>query len=129
MTKRRLPKPTDAELSILRVLWAKGPSTVRQVHDILSSERPLAYTTTLKLLQIMNDKGLVIRKEEGRQHIFSARDPQETTQRRLVRDLLDRAFEGSTASLLMQALASQRTSAEELEEIRRLIAKLEKDHD
>jgi len=117
----KLPRPTDAELSILRVLWDLGPSTVRQVHEVLSRERPAAYTTALKLLQIMTDKGLVRRDEADRTHIYHPRVSQEQTQRQLVRDLVDRAFGGSATKLVMQALAARRASEEELGEIRRLL--------
>lgn len=116
-----LPRPTDAELSILRVLWERGPSTVRQVHDVLSRERPAAYTTALKLLQIMTDKGLVRRDETDRTHVYHPRLTEEQTQRQLVRDLLDRAFGGSAAKLVMQALAARRATPDELVEIRKLI--------
>ena len=116
-----LPRPTDAELAILRVLWDRGPSTVRQVHDVLSRERPTAYTTALKLMQIMTDKGLVGRDERDRTHVYHPRLTQEQTQRQLIRDLLDRAFGGSSSKLVMQALATRRASAEELTEIRRLL--------
>ena len=115
------PRPTDAELAILRVLWERGPSTVRQVHAVLSKERPAAYTTSLKLLQIMTDKGLVRRDETDRTHIYSPRLTEEQTQRQLVRDLLDRAFGGSSTKLVMQALNTRRASAEDLTEIRKLI--------
>lgn len=115
------PRPTDAELSILRVLWERGPSTVRQVHDVLGRERPTAYTTALKLLQIMTEKGLVERDERDRTHVYRARLTEEQTQRQLVRDLLDRAFGGSAAKLVLQALASRRASPDELREIRRII--------
>jgi BlaI family penicillinase repressor len=121
MSKNVVPRPTDAELAILRVLWELGPSTVRQVHDVLLRERPTAYTTALKLLQIMTEKGLVRRDETDRTHIYQARLTEEQTQRQLVRDLLDRAFGGSSTKLVMQALAARRTTAEELSEIRRLI--------
>ncbi len=116
-----LPRPTDAELSILRVLWERGPSTVRQVHDVLTRDRPAAYTTALKLLQIMTDKGLVRRDETERTHIYHARLSEEQTQRQLVRDLLDRAFGGSATKLVMQALAARRATPEEMAEIRKLI--------
>jgi predicted transcriptional regulator len=116
------PRPTDAELAILRVLWTKGPSTVRQVYDVLAAGRTLAYTTVLKLLQIMTDKGLTTRESLGLQHVYAARRTQEDTQRQLVKDLLDRAFAGSTSQLMMQALASTPASPEELREIRRLLA-------
>ena len=115
------PRPTDAELAILRVLWEHGAATVRQVHDVLSRDRPTAYTTALKMLQIMTEKGLVRRDETDRTHIYQARLSQEQTQRQLVRDLLDRAFGGSSSKLVMQALATRRASAEELSEIRKLL--------
>ena len=115
------PRPTDAELAILRVLWERGPSTVRQVHDVLLRERPTAYTTALKLLQIMTEKGLVRRDETDRTHVYHPRLTEEQTQRQLVRDLLDRAFGGSASKLVMQALAARRASPEELGEIRKLI--------
>lgn len=115
------PRPTDAELAILRVLWQRGASTVRQVHDELLRERPTAYTTALKLLQIMTEKGLVRRDETDRTHVYHARHSEEHTQRQLVRDLLDRAFGGSSSKLVMQALNAKRATSEELTEIRRLI--------
>jgi predicted transcriptional regulator len=117
-----VPKPTDAELAILRVLWAKGPSTVREVYEVMSKGRSLAYTTTLKLLQIMTEKGLTIREDRGQQHLYRSTHSEEATQRRLVGDLLERAFGGSTSQLVMQALASKKTSPEELRAIRRLLA-------
>jgi predicted transcriptional regulator len=121
MSKPPIPRPTDAELAILRVLWSRGASTVRQVHDVLSLDRPAAYTTALKLLQIMTDKGLVRRDESERTHVYEARLTEEQTQRQLVGDLLDRAFGGSASKLVMQALASRKASPQELDEIRRLI--------
>ena len=121
MSRATTPRPTDGELAILRILWDRGPSTVRQVHDILAHERQAAYTTALKLLQIMTEKGLVERDERDRTHIYRARLSEETTQRQLVRDLLDRAFGGSSTKLVMQALATKRASAEELRDIRKAI--------
>lgn len=121
MSKSSTPRPTDAELAILRVLWERGPSTVRQVHEVLGRERPAAYTTALKLMQIMTEKGLVRRDETERTHVYHARLTEEQTQRQLVRDLLERAFGGSASKLVMQALAAKRASAEELGEIRKLI--------
>jgi predicted transcriptional regulator len=115
------PKPTRAELAILRVLWTRGAATVRQVHDELAADRPTAYTTTLKLIQIMTDKGLVTRAEQNRQHVYRARQSETAMQKRLVRDLLDRAFDGSSARLVMQALAAKPASPDELREIRRLL--------
>src|SRR3954449_7246250 len=121
MTRTPVPRPTDAELAILRILWDRGPSTVRQVHDILGLERQAAYTTALKLLQIMTEKGLVERDERDRTHIYRARLGEEQTQRQLVRDLVDRAFGGSAMKLVMQALAAKRASADELRDIRKAI--------
>ena len=122
---RDVPKPTEAELSILRVLWERGPSTVRDVHEAIqrgrSSGQSTGYTTVLKLLQIMTEKGLVTRDERTRSHVYRARLSQDTTQRQLVSDLLDRAFGGSAARLVMQALDVSPASPEELKEIRRLI--------
>ena len=113
-------KPTRAELAILRVLWAHGGSTVREVHDRLTPP-PASYTTTLKQIQIMLEKGLVTRAERGRFHVYRARGSEETVQRHLVRDLVDRAFGGSTGRLVLQALSAHRASPDELREIRRLI--------
>ena len=121
MARRPTPRPTDAELAILRVLWERGPSTVRQVHDVLSANREFAYTTTLKLLQLMTEKGVAVREEVGRVHLYRAAVAQEETQRHLIRDLVDRAFGGSPSQLVMQALAAKPASAEELREIRRLL--------
>jgi BlaI family transcriptional regulator, penicillinase repressor len=115
------PRPTDAELAILRVLWEDGPSTVRQVHETLADTRETGYTTTLKLMQIMADKGLVKRDESSRTHIYAAGTSQEQTQHQLVQDLVDRAFGGSAAALVMRALSADGTSAEDLREIRKLI--------
>jgi predicted transcriptional regulator len=117
----RTPRPTDAELAVLRVLWAQGPSTVREVHTAMSGRRTVAYTTTLKVLQVMTAKGLTVREERGLQHVYRPKHAERQMQRRLVRDLLDRAFGGSTAQFVLQALASRKTSREELDEIRRLL--------
>jgi BlaI family transcriptional regulator, penicillinase repressor len=113
-------KPTDAELGILRVLWARGPSTVRQVAEQMGREA--GYTTVLKLLQIMTEKRLVTRDESARTHIYQAAYTQDQTERQLVTDLLDRVFDGSAAKLVLQALASNKASPEELDEIKKLIA-------
>jgi BlaI family penicillinase repressor len=119
------PKPTPAELEILRVLWQHGPSLVRDVQEVLNSDRPTGYTTVLKLLQIMTDKGLVRRDENARAHLYAARLPQSQTQRQLVRDLVDRAFGGSAASLVVQALSGRRTSTDDIVKIRRVLDDLE----
>jgi len=120
-----VPRPTDAELAILSVLWERGPSTVRDVHDELSRTQATGYTTVLKLLQIMTEKGLVVRDESQRAHIYEARHSEQRTQRQLLGDLLDRAFGGSPAKLVMQALSGRKTSAEELSAIRELLDRLE----
>jgi predicted transcriptional regulator len=119
---RLQPRPTDAELAILRVLWEKGPSTVRQVHEALAGTRETGYTTTLKLMQIMADKGLVKRNETSRTHVYSAIAGEAQTQQQLVQDLVDRAFGGSAATLVLRALSAEGTSDEELRQIRKLIA-------
>jgi predicted transcriptional regulator len=118
---RSQPRPTDAELAILRVLWDRGASTVRQVHEVLAETRDTGYTTTLKLMQIMADKGLVTRNETARTHVYSAMAAQEQTQRQLVQDLVDRAFGGSAAQLVLRALSADGASDAELKEIRKLI--------
>lgn len=120
-TAKSPPRPTDAELAILKVLWQRDASTVRQVMERLCKERPTGYTTVLKLMQIMTEKGLVERDESQRTHVYKAAYSQGQTQRQLVDDLLDRAFGGSARNLVMQALSSRRASTEELEEIRKLL--------
>ena len=120
-----LPRPTDGELAILRVLWLRGSSTVRQVHEELVSEQPIGYTTVLKLMQIMTEKGLVVRDERQRAHIYRSRLTEQRTQRQLLADLLDRAFGGSARKLVMQALTAKKTSLGELAEIRQLLDRLE----
>jgi BlaI family penicillinase repressor len=122
-----LPQPTRAELAILRVLWKQGRSTVRQVHEALheAQDKDTGYTTVLKLLQNMTEKGLVRRDERERTHVYEAAITEQKTQRDLLRDLMDRAFGGSTASLVIQALSMKRASPEGLEEIRRLLNKNE----
>jgi predicted transcriptional regulator len=114
-------RPTDTELAILRVLWTRGPSTVRQVAETL--DRAVGYTTVLKLLQIMTDKGLVIRDESSRTHVYQTASSEDETQRQLVNDLVERAFDGSAAKLVLHALASKKASPQELDEIRRLLNK------
>jgi len=118
-------KPTVAELEILQVLWARGPSTVREVHDGLNQGKPTGYTTVLKLMQIMADKDLVRRDEKQRAHIYSARVPREQTQTQMVRDLVDKVFGGSASRLVMHALSSRKSSPAELAEIRRTIDEME----
>ncbi len=125
MARRDPPRPTDAELAILRVLWEQGPSTVRQIQETLNRTRATGYTTVLKLLQIMTEKGLVRRDESQRTHVYQANRSQGQTQRQLVGDLLDRAFGGSAEKLVMQALAARKASPEELAQIRELLDRLE----
>jgi BlaI family transcriptional regulator, penicillinase repressor len=129
MARRVLPRPTDAELSILRVLWKQGPSSVRQVRDVLERLQPTGYTTVLKLLQIMTEKGLVARDESQRTHVYRASRSEIQTQRQLVGDLVHRAFGGSALHLVMQALATRKASTEELAEIRKLIENLERERE
>lgn len=122
MTDRdQLPRPTDAELAILSVLWDREPATVRQVHEALSGARETGYTTTLKLMQIMAEKGLVTRDESARTHTYTTRLSRDETQQQLVSDLLDRAFGGSAAALVLQALQAGETTPEELRQVRELI--------
>ena len=125
MSKKCLPRPTDAELSILSVLWLRGPSTVRVVHEELGRSQETGYTTVLKLMQIMIEKGLLKRDDSERSHVYEAAVAQEQTQRQLLGDLLERAFSGSAQQLVMQALASKKASPEELSEIRKLIDQME----
>ena len=125
MSDTTLPRPTDAELAILRVLWRRGPSTVRQVHEELNLISPAGYTTALKMLQIMTEKGLVSRDESERSHVYEAALPEEETQKQLVSDLLERAFGGSARQLVLHALSVKRTSRRELAQIRELLDELE----
>jgi BlaI family transcriptional regulator, penicillinase repressor len=125
MTRTTNDKPTDAELQILRILWSRGPSTVRDVHEILGKMRKVGYTGSLKLMQNMADKGLVTRNENQRSHIYAAAIREEPTQRRLVKELLFSAFSGSADKLVMQALAVKKVTIDELTEIRRMIDTLE----
>jgi predicted transcriptional regulator len=126
MIKSGIPRPTEGELEILKVLWEHGPSTVREVHETLNHARPTGYTTVLKLLQIMTDKGIVVRNESQRAHVYEARIPREQTQKQFLTDLLDRVFDGSPARLVMQALSSKKTSSAELAQIRELLDEIEK---
>jgi len=127
MKKAPLPRPTDAELEILTVLWSRGPSTVREVHEIIACRKPTQYTTVLKTLQIMDQKGLVRRNEAQRAHIYEASQPCELTQRQIAGDLLQRAFGGSAKSLMLGALSSRKASKKELAELRQLLTEYEKD--
>ena len=125
MPKRSTPKPTDMELAILGVLWQRGPSTVREVHEELKRSEPVRYTTTLKQMQVMHEKGLLERDESGRAHVYRAGVPEERTLRQVTSELLARAFGGSAEKLVLHALQAGRVSAEELASIRRLLDELE----
>ncbi len=120
------PRPTDAELEILNVLWERGASTVRDVHEAIAQRKPTQYTTVLKMLQIMAEKRLVRRDEAQRAHIYEAAQPREWTQKQLAGDLLQRAFNGSAKGLLLGALSSRRASKQELAELRRFLDEYER---
>ena len=126
MALQPLPRPTESELELLRVLWDLGPSTVREIHDAISRRKPAGYTTVLKLMQIMTEKGLVSRDEQQRAHVYSARLPREQTQKQLLGDLMDRAFGGSASRLVMSALASDQATPQDLAEIRHMLDTLER---
>jgi len=125
MKNSTLPKPTDSELAILRVLWRLGPATVRAVHAELSRVQETGYTTVLKMLQIMTEKGLVKRDEAERSHVYQPTCSEQQVQRQLVGHLLERAFGGSAQKLVLQALAAKKSSPDELAEIRKLLDKME----
>jgi len=120
------PRPTDAELELLTILWDRGPSTVRDIHEAVSKRRRTQYTTVLKFMQIMAEKGLVRRDEQQRAHIYEAAQARQATQRQLAGDLLQRAFGGSAKSLVMGALSARKASRQELAEIRKLLDEYEK---
>jgi BlaI family transcriptional regulator, penicillinase repressor len=131
MSKSKLPKPpkpTDGELAILRVLWQRGPSTVREVWEQLSPEQGTGYTTVLKIMQIMFDKGLLGRDETDRSHVYRAARSEEQTQRQVVGHLLERLFSGSAPKLVMQALAAKKATPADLTKIRRLLDEMEGEH-
>jgi len=113
--------PTSSELEILHVLWERGPSTVREVHQTLSEKRPIGYTSVLKLMQIMTGKGTVRRNEEQRAHVYEAFQPAEKTKRELALDVLQRVFDGSASELMMHALSGRKATKEEIDEMRRLL--------
>jgi predicted transcriptional regulator len=127
MARRASPRPTDAELAILQVLWREGPSTVRRVNEELSQQKPTGYTTTLKFMQIMTAKGLVTRDEVRRPHVYAPAHSSQKTQRQLLRDLLGRAFSGSVPKLVMELLASGKTTPTEIAEIKKLLDDFEGD--
>lgn len=123
----RLPRPTNAELEILTVLWSIGPATVRDVYNVISRRRAAQYSTILKFMQIMAEKGLLLRDEKARAHVYKAARPREWTQRQLAGDLMERAFGGSAKGLLMGALSARKATKQELAEMRRLLDEYQKE--
>lgn len=123
---KEINKPTASELEILGIIWEKETATVREVFEIINARKPTAYTTVLKLLQIMDEKGLVERDKQAKAHVYRAQQPPEETQRNLVSDLLEKAFRGSALKLVQHVLETKPTSAEELAQIRQLIKDAEK---
>lgn len=121
MTQSHIPKPTAGELEILRILWQRGPSTVRAVHEVLSREKDVGYTTVLKLMQIMTAKGTLRRNQQQRAHVYEACQPEEKTKRALAGDMLQRVFQGSASELMLHALDGRQTSRAELERLRQLL--------
>ena len=118
--------PTPAELAILQVLWSRGPSTVREIHEVLAREKDVGYTSALKFLQIMTAKGLVTRTEDQRAHVYSAQQPAEKTKQQFAADVLKRVFHGSASQLMQHALSGRRGSKKEIEELRRLLDEYER---
>jgi predicted transcriptional regulator len=125
MARRKKPGPTDRELAILGVLWDKGPCSVREVHEALDQDTETGYTTTLKLMQIMVEKGLLVRDDDGRRHIYRPALSEEKTQNQLVADLLDRVFAGSAEKLVLRALSAKKVSPKELKRIREMLDEME----
>jgi BlaI family penicillinase repressor len=125
MARRKTVGPTDGEMAILAVLWDKGPSTVRQVHEGLHQEEETGYTTTLKLMQIMVDKGLLVREDASRRHIYRPAVTEERTQKQLIGDLLDRVFAGSAEKLVLRALSAKKVPPAELKRIRKMLDEME----
>ena len=126
MKSELMAQPTPSELEILQVLWTRGPSTVREIHEVLSQEKDLGYTSALKLLQIMTTKGIVKRTEEQRAHVYSATHPAEKTKQQFAADVLQRVFRGSASQLMQHALSGKRGSKKEIDEIRRLLDEYER---
>lgn len=129
MSQKNIPKPTESELEILQVLWENGPSPVRFVNDKLNEDREVGYTTTLKLMQIMAEKGLVLRNTQNRTHIYEAAASETDTQQRLLQKFVDSTFRGSAMKLVMQALGNHQASQEELDKIKALIEQIETEGD
>jgi predicted transcriptional regulator len=127
MTNSKFSKPTESEMEILQVLWELGPSTVREVHDVLSETKDSGYTTTLKLMQIMNDKGLLNRNDEAKTHVYSSAVKKESVQKQVVSKMINGLFKGSSAKLVMHALGNHRASKEEIMEIKKYLDEIEND--
>lgn len=127
MAKKQLPKPTEAELEILQIIWGLGPSTVKSVNQIIRKTKEVGYTTTLKLMQIMFDKGLVNRIRDGKTHIYESAISQEKTQRQLLDKFVEAAYQGSAMNLVMQLLGNRKSSKKELDQIREYLDKFESD--
>lgn len=127
MVRKKVPPPTGRELTILRILWDLGPSTVRQVNEAMNKDRATGYTTTLKLMQIMTEKRLLVRDESRWKHIYKPAMSEERTQKQLVGDLLERAFSGSAEKMVMRALSAKKVSAEELSRIRKMLDEWERE--
>ena len=127
MARQKRPRPTDRELTILQILWDNGPSTVRQVNEAMNKDEDTGYTTTLKLMQIMNEKGLLRRDDSQFKHIFKPAITEEKTQKQLVGDLLERAFSGSAEKLVMRALSAKKVSKKELAGIKKMIDEFRKE--
>ncbi len=125
MVKQRIPQPTDRELEILRILWDNGPSTVRKVNEAMNKQHRTGYTTSLKLMQIMAEKGLLIRDESRFKHIYKPAVSEQRTQKQLIGNLLERAFSGSAEKLVMRALSAKKVSAKELAKIRKMLDEME----
>src|SRR5688572_9342887 len=126
MKKEVLVTPTPSELAILHILWSRGPSTVREIHEVLAKEKDVGYTSALKLLQIMTTKGLVTRSEDQRAHVYEATQPAEKTMQQFAADVLQRVFRGSASQLLQHVLSGRRGSKKEIEEIRRMLDEYER---
>lgn len=126
MKQESRTQPTPSELEILQILWTRGPSTVREIHDELGKEKEVGYTSALKLLQIMTAKGLVTRTEEQRAHVYTAMQPAEKTKQQFAADVLHRVFRGSASQLMQHVLSGRRGSKKEIEEIRRMLDEYER---
>ena len=126
MKQESKTNPTPSELEILHILWTRGPSTVREIHEVLSKEKDVGYTSALKLLQIMTGKGLVTRTEDQRAHVYTSTQPAETTKQQFAADVLQRVFRGSASQLMQHVLSGRRGSKKEIEEIRRMLDEYER---